>query len=217
MLTQRQQLILDFIQNSIQDRGYPPTLREIGNHMGIRSTNGVNDHLKALMKKGVLVKDELKSRAIKPTTLFTNTSAPIGDDKNTVEIPILGKCQAGAPHLAFESKDGSIKIDKMLVGTQRDLYALRVRGDSMINAGILDGDFLFVKKQPTANPGEIVVAMINDEATVKYFYPDPEKEQIILKPANDSMKPIVVHKNHFKSVHLLGTVVGVYRKLFSSV
>jgi len=214
MLTQRQQLILDFIQHSIQERGYPPTLREIGNHMGIRSTNGVNDHLKALMRKGFLIKDELKSRAIKPTSFPSVNLLAVNDD-HTLEIPILGKCQAGAPHLAFESKEGSIKIDKFLVGSNRDLYALRVKGDSMIDAGIFDGDFLFVKKQPTADAGQIVVAMINDEATVKYFY--PEKEQIVLKPANTSMQPIIVHRNQFKSVHLLGTVVGVYRKLLPSL
>jgi repressor LexA len=217
-LTDRQQQVLDFIGESIQARGYPPTLREIGERMGIRSTNGVNDHLKALEKKGFLQREDLKSRALRPIGLGRNgglrsvSPAVMGQSHdNTVAVPLVGRVAAGMPMLATEQSDDSVRIDRFFLGHHRDVFALRVKGDSMIDAGIFDGDFIFVRKQPTAHPGEIVVAMINDEATVKYYH--PEVDQIVFKPANQSMKPIVVHKRDFKPVNLLGTVVGIYRRM----
>lgn len=211
-LTERQREVLCFISQSIRERGYPPTLREIGERMGIRSTNGVNDHLKALEKKGFLHREDLKSRALRPIggpAELAGSVAPAND--NTVEVPLVGRVAAGMPQLATEQSGDSVKIDRFFLGQNRDVFALRVKGDSMIEAGIFDGDYLFIRKQATAQPGEIVVAMINDEATVKYFY--PEAEQIVFKPANRAMQPIVVHKRDFKPVNLLGTVVGIYRKM----
>ena len=206
-LTDRQQQILDFISESINGRGFPPTLREIGEHFGIKSTNGVNDHLKALEKKGYLHREDLKSRALRPIGF---DDAPEAND-NTVGVPVVGNVAAGLPLLATEQVEDTVKVDRFFLGSNRDVFALRVKGDSMIEAGIFNGDYIFVRKQSTAHAGDIVVAMINDEATVKYFY--PEGDQIVFKPANHTMQPIVVRKRDFKPVNLLGTVVGVYRRM----
>jgi len=205
-LTDRQKAVLDFISRSIESRGYPPTLREIGEHMGIRSTNGVNDHLKALEKKGYLEREDLKSRALRPISL--DGAGPTGQ---MVDVPILGRVAAGEPILAVEQAEDTVKVDRFFLGANREVFALKIKGDSMIEAGIYDGDYIFVRKQLQANRGDIVVAMINDEATVKYFH--PEGDTIEFRPANSSMKPIIVRKREWKSVNLIGLVVGVYRRL----
>jgi repressor LexA len=207
-LTDRQKAVLDFISRSIERRGYPPTLREIGEQFGIRSTNGVNDHLKALEKKGYLEREELKSRALRPISL--EGAGPTG---NIVDVPLLGRVAAGEPILAIEQAEDTVKVDRFFLGAHKEVFALKVKGDSMIEAGIFDGDFIFVKKQLTAHRGDIVVAMINDEATVKYFHPEPEKDQIVFKPANHRLQPIIVRKRDWKSVNLIGLVVGVYRRM----
>ena len=200
-LTDRQREVLDFISDSIRKRGYPPTLREIGSHFGIRSTNGVNDHLRALEKKGFLHREDLKSRALRP--LVT--------EENYVEVPVLGKVAAGQPLLAVQNYEDTVKIDRFFIGQSREVFALRVKGDSMIEAGIFDGDYVFVRKQLQATSGEIVVAMIGDEATVKRYY--PERDNIRFQPANSAMAPIMVRRRDFRSVNLLGIVIGVYRKM----
>jgi repressor LexA len=200
-LTDRQREVLDFISDSIRKRGYPPTLREIGSHFGIRSTNGVNDHLRALEKKGFLHREDLKSRALRP--LVT--------EENYVEVPVLGKVAAGQPLLAVQNYEDTVKIDRFFIGQSREVFALRVKGDSMIEAGIFDGDYVFVRKQLQATSGEIVVAMIGDEATVKRYY--PEGDNIRFQPANSAMAPIIVRRRDFRSVNLLGVVIGVYRKM----
>jgi repressor LexA len=201
-LTDRQREILDFITRSIAKRGYPPTLREIGSHFGIKSTNGVNDHLRALEKKGYLHREDLKSRALRP---IVSTGA------QAVEVPILGRVAAGQPLLATRNYDDTVKVDRFFIGENREVFALRVKGESMIEDGIFDGDYVFVKKQLQANAGETVVVMIEDEATVKKYY--PEGETIRFQPANAAMQPILVRKRDFKSVNILGIVIGVYRKL----
>jgi repressor LexA len=210
-LTDRQKAVLDFISRSIERRGYPPTLREIGEHMGIRSTNGVNDHLKALEKKGYLEREDLKSRALRPISSSFGGSEGAGPSGVMVEVPILGRVAAGEPILAIEQAEDTVKVDRFFLGTNKEVFALKVKGDSMIEAGIYDGDFIFVKKQLTAHKGDIVVAMIGDEATVKYFH--PEGDQIVFKPANHRLQPIVVRKRDWKSVNLIGLVVGVYRRI----
>ena len=211
-LTDRQKEVLDFISRSITERGYPPTLREIGEHMGIRSTNGVNDHLKALEKKGYLQREDLKSRALRPigSEGSAKGSRPrLGDD--LVEVPLVGRVAAGQPLLAVENVEETVKVDRFFVGTTKEVFALRVKGDSMIDDGIHDGDFIFVKKALHADKGDIVVALIEDEATVKRYF--PEGDSIRFQPANPSMQPIVVKRKDFKSVNLIGIVVGVYRKI----
>lgn len=221
-LTERQQQVLHYIRQSITERGYPPTLREIGAYMGIRSTNGVNDHLRALERKGYLTREDMKSRALRPRDLETagggaaadvpgGTSSPANDASEMVEIPILGRIAAGAPLHADEHVLDTVRIDRGLVRGGREVFGLRVTGDSMIEAGILAGDYLFVRKQPTAQRGDIVVALIGDEATVKHYY--PEKDYIRFQPANSSMAPILVRASDFRPTMLLGVVIGVYRKL----
>ena len=214
-LTERQQLVLDYISRSIDERGYPPTLREIGTQLGIRSTNGVNDHLKALEKKGFLKREDLKSRALRPLNPNVTAAGPLpANSNNSIEVPLLGTVAAGQPILAIEQAEDTVRVDRFFLGSgtsAREVFALRVKGESMIEAGILDGDFIFVRKQAAANRGDIVVAMIEGEATVKYYY--PEGDFILFKPANAAMRPIVVRRKDLKSVDLLGIVIGVYRKL----
>ena len=216
-LTQRQQMVLDFIRQSIHDRGYPPTLREIGARMGIRSTNGVNDHLRALERKGYLTREDMKSRALRPTNLGVQVlgsgvpSEPVANDVDFVEVPVLGRVAAGLPLLAEEQVIDTVHIDRTLVKGGREVFGLKVHGDSMIEAGILNGDYIFVKKQLTASRGDIVVALIGDEATVKYYY--PERDHVRFQPANKNMAPIYVRAQDFKPTMLLGVVVGVYRRI----
>jgi repressor LexA len=223
-LTERQEKILSFIKKSVVDQGYPPTIREIGEHFGIRSTNGVNDHLKALERKGYLLRGELKSRALSvidggkagaAPARFTRVGrrelSPVGSSE-VVDIPVVGKVAAGAPILAQENITDHVRIDSMLVGDSgKKVFALRVAGDSMIGDGIFDGDYIFVRKQLQAASGEIVVAMIEDEATVKRFY--PEGERIRFQPSNPRLKPIYVSKHEFRETQIIGVVVGVYRKV----
>jgi repressor LexA len=213
-LTERQREILSFIVKETEVRGFPPTIREIGEQMDIRSTNGVNDHLKALERKGYLNRGEQQSRSLVPTKR-ARLALGLGmkKDAGMVEVPLLGKVAAGAPLLAQENMEDSVKIDSFLLGgvNGREVFALRVKGQSMIDDGIHDGDYLFVKKTPSAQPGEIVVALIEDEATVKRYY--PEGERIRFQPANATMQPIYVSRAEFRSTMILGQVVGVYRKL----
>ena len=205
-LTKRQAQTLDYIRQSIEQRGYPPTLRGIGEYMGIRSTNGVNDHLRALERKGYLTREDMKSRALRPANDLP-TSEPANDDEGLVELQVLGRVAAGLPLLAEENVIDTVRIDRTLVRGGREVFGLRVTGDSMIDAGILSGDYIFVKKQATADRGDIVVALIGDEATVKYFY--PERDYVRFQPANGQMAPILVRASDFKSTMLLGKVVGV--------
>jgi len=210
-LTGRQEQTLDFIRKSIEERGYPPTLREIGEYMGIRSTNGVNDHLRALERKGYLRREDMKSRALKlVSNPESSTPVKVADD-DMVEVRVLGRVAAGLPLLAEENVIDTVRVDRMLVRGGREVFGLRVTGDSMIEAGIMSGDYIFVKKQSTAERGDIVVALIGDEATVKHFY--PERDYVRFQPANSQMAPILVRASDFKSTMLLGKVVGVYRRL----
>jgi repressor LexA len=212
-LTDRQHEILSFIVKETETRGFPPTIREIGEHMDIRSTNGVSDHLKALERKGYLLRGEQQSRSLVPTKRARMVLG-LGPkrDPTLVEVPLLGRVAAGMPLLATENVEDSVKIDSFLIGgSGKEVFALRVKGDSMIDDGIYDGDFIFVKKTPSASTGEIVVALIEDEATVKRYHPDGDV--IRFRPANKTMSDIVVKKSDFRSTQILGTVVGVYRKL----
>jgi repressor LexA len=228
-LTDRQQQVLHYIRQSITERGYPPTLREIGAHMGIRSTNGVNDHLRALERKGYLTREDMKSRALRPRDLDpsetsgtngvangapngSETGAPANDQgADIVDIPVVGRIAAGLPLFAEEHVLDTVRIERSMVRGGRDVFGLRVNGDSMIEAGIFSGDYIFVRKQISAQRGEIVVALIGDEATVKYYF--PEKDYIRFQPANGKMAPILVRASDFRPTMLLGLVVGVFRKL----
>src|SRR5216683_1153093 len=183
-LTDRQKQILHFIVKETENRGFPPTIREIGEQMSIRSTNGVNDHLNALERKGYLQRGAQQSRSLvvtKRARLVLGLGAR--KDPTILDIPLLG----------------------------REVFALRVKGDSMIGDGIFDGDFLFVRKAASAQPGAIVVALIEDEATVKRYY--PEQGRIRFQPSNPAMEAIYVTQSEFRSTMILGVVVGVYRKM----
>jgi len=215
-LTDRQRAVLQYISDSIHARGYPPTLREIGNHLGIKSTNGVNDHLRALERKGYLTREDMKSRTLRLVRTpdgdpVDSGSSSSSDDEDMIEIPILGRVAAGALTEAIQEPEDRVKVDRMLIGKGQDVFGLRIAGESMIEAGIHDGDYVFVRKQLTARRGEIVIALVGDEATCKYYF--PEKEHIRLEPANSTMAPILVPKNDWRETQILGVVVGVYRKL----
>jgi repressor LexA len=213
-LTDRQKVILQFILRTSEERGFPPTIREIGEEMDISSTNGVNDHLKALERKGFLTRGEQQSRSLvatKRARLVLGLGAR-KNDPTMIDVPVLGRVAAGAPILAQENIEDTVRIDSFLLGGNgREVFALRIKGNSMIDDGIHDGDFIFVKKTPSATPGEIVVALIEDEATCKRFF--PEGDRVRFQPANKDMQPIYVQKAEFKQTMILGKVVGVYRKM----
>jgi repressor LexA len=208
-LTSRQEQVLRFIRQSIHDRGYPPTLREIGAHMGIRSTNGVNDHLRALERKGYLTREDMKSRTLRPREMGLEQALPANDD-DLVDVRILGRVAAGMPLYAEEHLIDTVRIDQSLLRSG-EIFGLKVTGDSMIEAGIHNGDYVFVRKQSTAERGDIVVALIGDEATCKRYY--PEKDYVRFQPENSGMAPILVRASDFRPTMLLGVVIGLYRRL----
>lgn len=273
-LTERQQLILDYVQQFQAERGYPPSIREIGEHFGIRSTNGVSDHLRALERKGFLQRSGHQSRSLtvvrdgvaggrtadraagpvrdrevervtedpaepnwvddqrefqreRPAAWPANVhplrrggergaavlrpDQPSARDQSAL-VPLLGKVAAGLPLLAVEDAEETLAVDPLLLGgAAGDVFALRVVGDSMIEAGILPGDLLFVRRRDTARAGEIAVVMLGGEATVKRWF--PEGDVIRLQPENRNMAPIYVRRGDASQCQVVGTVVGVYRKL----
>jgi repressor LexA len=200
-LTRRQAQVLEVIQRSIEREGYPPTTREIGASLDIKSTNAVNDHLKALQRKGYLTRCEAKSRALVPVDLHNDM----------VDVPLVGRIAAGQPILAVENVEDRVRVDRFFLGRVEEVFALRVVGESMIGDGIDDGDFIFVHKQNQAPPGEIVVAWIDGEATVKRYF--PEAGRIRFQPSNPAMEPIYVNESDFRETQILGVVVGLYRKM----
>lgn len=251
-LTTKQQEVLDFIRQWIRERGYPPTLREIGSRFGIKSTNGVNDHLKALENKGYLTREDMKSRSLRPTGLVYEDAPPPsslprsarllstleptsgmpantvdgGDDdplppaegavaSEMIEVKVLGRVAAGLPILADENVIDTVRVDRSMVnvpaGRTREVFGLRVSGDSMIEAGILHGDYLFVRRSQSAKRGDVVVALIGEEATVKQYF--PEKDHLRLQPANSRMAPILVRASDMRSTTILGVVCGVFRRM----
>ena len=189
--------ILAYIQEVIDTRGYPPSVRENGEAVGLRSTSTVHGHLTRLEKKGLLYRDSMKPRAI---------SVPSDHQMYRTEminVPIVGRVSAGTPILATENIEDYIALPQSMLG-EGEHYVLGVRGESMIEAGIMDGDYVVVRKQPTAYNGDIVVAMVEDDATVKRFY--RENGHFRLQPENPTMEPIIVPE-----VTILGKVVSLYR------
>lgn len=202
-LSPRQSDVLDLIRSTIEDRGFPPTYREIGDALGISSTNGVADHVKALVKKGYLRK--FGGGAARGLQL-TEKSLALGD-VHTVDVPILGQVAAGVPILAEENRDGSLVLGRDMVPGDGPTFALRVRGESMIEEGIHDGDYVIVRQQQSARNGEMVVALIDGEATVKFFF--REGSRIRLQPAHPTMPPIFVDSTQDAAIQ--GKVIAVYR------
>ncbi|MBE7022447.1 MAG: transcriptional repressor LexA [Ruminococcaceae bacterium] len=197
----REQEILDFINEQIQKKGYPPSIREICAAVGLNSPSTVHTYLKKLENKGLLVKDGSKTRAIRLVeTEAERMAEPISE---YLSVPVVGTVAAGTPILAEENVTATFPLP-MLFAKNKNVFMLKVRGDSMINAGILDGDYVIVTQQETARNGEIVVALLDDSATVKTFY--QENGYIRLQPENDALSPILV-----REVRILGTVSGVFR------
>ncbi len=209
-LTDRQEKILSFIQQFQQESGYPPTLREIGKHFGISSTFGVKRHLDALVKKGYLniLGNASRGISINKDELFNPEPINISE-KESNKIPIIGRVAAGSPILAEENIEGSVLIDQTFLKKSDNYFALKVKGDSMIDAGIFDGDLVIVSPQVYANNGDIIVARISDEVTVKIY---EFKNQVVkLIPQNKDYKPIVVENKEEFSI--VGKVTGVLRWL----
>jgi len=207
-LSPRQQEVLDFIEQFLREAGSPPTLREIGKAMGIRSTNAVNDHLNALERKGAIARHRSRSRGIALTS-----RKPFADevDAGSVQVPLLGRIAAGAPLLAEENVERMVHVDASLAPRKTQLFALKVVGDSMIGDGIYDGDVIVVRRQQTAAPGTIVVALVDGEATVKRFFMD--RDVIRLQPANPDMQPILVRPEEGRDTLIQGRVITVLRQL----
>lgn len=200
-LSARQTKILDFIKLEIRKKGYPPAVREIGEAVGLLSSSTVHGHLQTLEDKGYIRRDPTKPRAIE----ILDSSSDMLEGKKIVHIPVVGRVTAGQPILAVENLEGTFPLPADLV-RQDNVFMLKVLGESMIGAGILDGDFIIVRQQNEARNGEIVVALIGDEATVKRFF--KERTLIRLQPENSSMEPI-----YSQDVSILGKVIGVFRTL----
>ncbi|MDF2606502.1 MAG: LexA repressor [Bacillales bacterium] len=203
-LSKRQAQIYAFLKEHVREKGYPPSVRDIGESVGLASSSTVHGHLERLEKKGLIRRDPTKPRAIE---ILENREVDGVRQSDAYFAPIIGKVTAGMPITALENIDGYFPLPSQYSIYEGNLFILEVMGDSMIEAGILDGDYLVVKKQNTANNGEIVVAMTEeDEATVKRFF--KEKTHIRLQPENSSMEPILV-----STVTILGKVIGVFRHL----
>lgn len=197
-LNVQEKRVFDYLKEQIREKGYPPSVREICAALGFKSTSSAHQYISRLAEKGYIDKGDLKTRAIK-----------IVGDEPTISIPIVGKVAAGEPILAQENIEDYFSIGESFF-TQSDLkndtFVLKVQGESMINAGINNGDYIIVTKQNTARNGQIIVAMIDGDATVKTFY--KEKDYVRLQPENDTMEPIIV-----KDVQIVGKVVGLFRKI----
>lgn len=196
-LSERQAKILKFIEDTILDRGYPPSVREIGEAVGLRSSSTVHAHLVQLQKKGYIRRDPTKPRAIE----LVSNNCPM-----VKKVPIVGRVAAGEPILAVENIEGVFPLPVSFLRTNANVFMLTIKGDSMINAGILNGDYIVVRQQSTAQDGDIVVALLGDTATVKRFY--REKDCVRLQPENDRLQPI-----YTRDVMILGKVIGILRKV----
>jgi len=205
-LTDRQRSILDFLKEFLRENGYPPTIREIAGHFSIRSPRGVQDHLLALERKGCIRRGRDKSRCIELLSLEPSRAAR---DRKLISLPMVGRVAAGAPLLSEENIEEWIEVDASFAAREGN-FLLKVVGESMIEAHILDGDTIVVSPQETARDGEIVVALVDEEATVKRFFKEPDG--IRLQPENRSMKPIFVPPGS-SEVRIIGKVVAVMRVL----
>lgn len=202
-LTKRQKDILIFIKKYLASKGYPPTVREIGKSLDLSSPATIHVHLHNLENKGYIKMEKSKNRAIE--LLVENEFLDISD--KTIEVPLLGKITAGNPIEAIENPENYFSLPASLIPKNKTVFTLNVSGDSMINAGIFDGDIVIVEKASTANNGEIVVAMTEEnEVTLKRFY--KEKDHFRLQPENDTMAPFI-----FNNVTILGKAIGLYRKI----
>ena len=203
-LSHRQQAILDFIKSEVREKGYPPSVREIGEAVGLASSSTVHGHLERLEKKGRIRRDPTKPRAIE---ILENDDDAADFQLSFKRVPIVGKVTAGEPILATKNIEDYFPLPDRFVGDHEDVFMLQVVGDSMIEAGIFDGDYVIVRQQQTAENGDIVVAMTeDDEATVKRFY--RERGYFRLQPENSSMAPLLLQK-----VTILGKVIGLFRSI----
>ena len=206
VLTDRQRSVLDFLRQFLRENGYPPTIREIAAHFDMRSPRGVQDHLKALERKGYIRRAKERSRGIEVLKLGDGRENP---RSNVVRLPLIGQVAAGAPVLSEENIEEWIEVVASFAAREGN-FLLKVVGDSMVDAHILDGDTIVVSPQETARDGEIVVALVDDEATVKTFYKEPGG--IRLQPENPRLKPIMVPAGS-ADVRIIGKVVAVMRVL----
>lgn len=204
-LTERQQEFLDFIQEYASANGFPPSYREIAKQFNLSSTFGVKRHIDALVKKGYLLNDSKTNRTLAVIDETLNKSRHLND--NIIEIPIVGRVAAGQPILAEENIEGKFLMDTTPLNNKNGCFGLKVHGDSMINAGILENDLVIVSPQQNASNGEIVVALLHDEATMKRFFNRDGK--IYLMPENEKYSPIEIENREDFSI--IGKVVGVFR------
>jgi repressor LexA len=206
-LTKRQAEILTFIKTHIQYSGFPPTISEIQGQFSFKSPNAVQDHLKALMRKGHIRRTPNQWRGLE--LLVSNKNWEETTKYSTVSVPLIGRVTAGLPVLAEENYEGTISVDRSLVGRATRLFALHVHGDSMIKAGIYDRDIAIAQQQSLADHGDIVIALLDDEATVKRFH--RKNKVILLRPENDTMQPIRISEgSNFK---ILGKVIATLHRI----
>lgn len=202
-LTDRQRQILNFIRDHVARFGYPPSVRELGKAVGLRSSATVHTHLRRLEELGYIRRDPTKPRALE--IIHPSFTPDLSSLDDTVQLPLVGRVTAGEPILAVENIEEFLPFPRSLVGDSES-FLLQVKGDSMIEAGILDGDYVIVRRSDTAENGDIVVALLGDEATVKRFF--KEKDRVRLQPENRFMDPI-----YTREVQIIGKVVGLYRRI----
>ncbi len=200
ILSKKQQEILDYIKKSIMNKGYPPTVREICDAVHLKSTSSVHAHLATLEEKGIIYRDPSKPRAIEILDDTFNLAR-----REIINVPIVGTVTCGEPILAEQNIDGYFPVPPEYIKTRNNTYMLKVKGDSMINAGIFEGDLVMVEETNVARNSDIVVALLDDSATVKTYY--KESNHIRLQPENDTMDPIIVNGD----IQILGKVIGLFR------
>lgn len=206
-LSKKQLEVLNCLKNYIREKGYPPTVREIGEAVNLKSTSSVHAHIETLEKLGYIKKDPSKTRAMLINDeSFYHTSVPseASIDTSVIQVPVVGDVAAGMPMLAEENIVNYIALNEEFLPQGKEIFSLRIKGESMINIGFYPGDYLLVQKQSTASNGDVVVALIGEEATVKTFY--KENGHFRLQPENDFMDPIIV-----KHVEIIGKAVGLFR------
>ncbi len=206
-LTKRQEEILEFIKTHVEKSGFPPTILEIQKEFSFKSPNAVQDHIRAIERKGLIRRSPNKWRGLElvGTAKTKNEAAQL----STIAVPLIGRVAAGSPILAEENIEGIISVDRSLVHRATKLFALHIHGDSMIKAGIYDRDIVVAQQQSVAENGDIIIALLGNEATVKRFY--RKKNIVFLKPENDTMRPIKVNKR--EDFRILGKVVSTLRKI----
>ena len=220
-LTERQRFVLQLIEQSIRERGYPPTVREIARTMGISSSNGVTDHLRALIRKGALVREASTARGLRPTRMPESAEPPEAgtatdrtdrtDRTGLITVPVVSRIEHGRPLIDEAFQIDTVEVDSSMLDGATDVFGLQMHGDALVDAGITEGDYIFVRRQMSAQNGDLVVMLVGDEAIVRRLLRTPT--QVCLKPANTTMATIFLRADDVQPHMIIGVAVGIFRQI----